>query len=121
MSKQDEYLDSAAHAVELAARISSSDEKSHLLELAERWRDLADRCRHQATPPLKEHRLRDRLGSPAYRGRHWRAYKVRDKQGWGDEGSSVAHLERVAEGRGAGPGDKTPPATSSQWPDLPMR
>jgi hypothetical protein len=57
MSKQDEYLDSAAHAVELAARISSSDEKSHLLELAERRRDLADRCRHQATPPLKEHRL----------------------------------------------------------------
>jgi hypothetical protein len=47
--------------------------------------------------------------------------EVRDKQGRGDEGSGVAHLERVAEGRGAGPGDKTPPATSSQWPDLPMR
>ena len=47
--------------------------------------------------------------------------EVRDKQGWGDEGSGVAHLERVAEERAEGPGDKSPPATSSQWPDLPMR
>src|SRR6476619_6184666 len=47
--------------------------------------------------------------------------EVRDKQGWGYEGSGVAHLGRVAEERGAGPGDKSPPATSSQWPDLPMR
>ena len=64
MSKQDEYLDSAAQTVELATLTSSSDEKSHLLDLAERWLDLADRSRHQATPPLKEHPLVKR----AFRG-----------------------------------------------------
>ena len=47
--------------------------------------------------------------------------EVRDKQGWGDKGSGVAHLQPRSVGRGAGPGDKSPPATSSQWPDLPMR
>ena len=48
MSKQDEYLDSAAQTVELATRTSSSGDKSHLLDLAEKWLDLADRSRHQA-------------------------------------------------------------------------
>jgi hypothetical protein len=36
MSKQDEYLDSAAQTVELATRTSSSGDKSHLLDLAEK-------------------------------------------------------------------------------------
>ena len=38
MSKQDEYRDSAAQVFELAARASSSNDKSHLLDLAEKWR-----------------------------------------------------------------------------------
>ena len=57
MSKQDEYRDSAAQMFGLAARASSSNDKSHLLDLAEKWLDLADRSRQQATPPLTEHPL----------------------------------------------------------------
>jgi hypothetical protein len=57
MSKYNKYLDSAAQTVELAMRTSSSDEKSHLL-------DLADRSRQQATRPLKENPLVKR----AFRG-----------------------------------------------------
>src|SRR6266436_309135 len=64
MSKQDEYRDSAAQAFDLAARASSAGDKSHLLDLVERWLDLADRSRHQATHPLKEHPLVKR----AFRG-----------------------------------------------------
>jgi hypothetical protein len=57
MSKQDEYLDSAAQMVELAMQTSSSDDKCHLLDLAEKWLDLADRSRDQATPSPDEHPL----------------------------------------------------------------
>jgi hypothetical protein len=64
MSKQDEYLHSAAQTVDLAARISSSGDKSHLLNLAKRWLDLADRSRDQATPSPDEHPLVKR----AFRG-----------------------------------------------------
>jgi hypothetical protein len=64
MSKQDEYRDSAAQVFELAARASSSNDKSHLLDLAEKWLDLADRKRHQATRPLEEHPMVKR----AFRG-----------------------------------------------------
>jgi hypothetical protein len=64
MSKQDEYLDSAAQLFELAARASSSNDKSHLLDLAEKWLDLADRSRNQATPLRDEHPLVKR----AFRG-----------------------------------------------------
>ena len=64
MSKEDDYLDSAAQALDLATRASSSDDKAHLLDLAERWLDLADRSRQQATRPLNEHPLVKR----AFRG-----------------------------------------------------
>ena len=64
MSKQDEYRDSAAQVFELAARASSSNDKSHPLDLAEKWLDLADRNRHQATRPLEEHPMVKR----AFRG-----------------------------------------------------
>ena len=40
--------------------------------------------------------------------------EVRDKQGWGDKGSGVAHLQPRSVGAWASPGDKTPPATSRQ-------
>jgi len=61
ISKQDEYRDSAAQVFELAARASSSNDKSHLLDLAEKWLDFADRSRQQATPPLTEHPLVKRV------------------------------------------------------------
>ena len=64
MSKQDEYRDSAAKTFDLATRASRSDDKSHLLDLTERWLDLADRNRHQATRPLEEHPMVKR----AFRG-----------------------------------------------------
>jgi hypothetical protein len=63
-SKQDEYRDSAAQAFDLAARASSSGDKSHLLDLVERWLDLADRSRHQAKRSPNEHPLVKR----AFRG-----------------------------------------------------
>ena len=43
MSKQDEYLDNAAQTLELATRTSSSSQRSHLLNLADKWLDLAER------------------------------------------------------------------------------
>ena len=64
MSKQDEYLHSAAQTVDLATRTSSSGDKSHLLDLAEKWLDLADRSRDQAAPSPDEHPLVKR----AFRG-----------------------------------------------------
>jgi hypothetical protein len=43
MTKQDDYLDSAAETFDLATRTSNSADKSHLLNLAEKWLALADR------------------------------------------------------------------------------
>jgi len=42
MSKQDEYLDNAARALELAMHASSSPERWRRLNLADKWLDLAD-------------------------------------------------------------------------------
>jgi hypothetical protein len=64
MSKKDEYRDSAVRAFDLAARASRSYDKSHLLDLAEKWLDLANRSRDQATPSRDEHPLVKR----AFRG-----------------------------------------------------
>jgi hypothetical protein len=48
MTKQDEYRRNAAQTIELASRATSSVDKRHLLGLAERWLDLADRAQRQA-------------------------------------------------------------------------
>ena len=64
MSKQDEYRDSAAQVFELGGARFKSNDKSHLLDLAEKWLDLADRNRHEATRPLEEHPMVKR----AFRG-----------------------------------------------------
>jgi hypothetical protein len=64
MTKQDDYLINAAHTFDLATRASNSGEKSHLLDLTEKWVDLADRSQHRAKRPLKEHPLVQR----AFRG-----------------------------------------------------
>jgi hypothetical protein len=44
MSKEDDYLESAAEVVRLAQHASSSSDKSRLLKLAEGWVDLAERA-----------------------------------------------------------------------------
>ena len=57
MSKIDEYRDSAAQVFDLATGASNSGDKSHLLDLAEKWLRLADRSRHTARPSPDEHPL----------------------------------------------------------------
>jgi hypothetical protein len=57
MSKQDEYLDNAAQTLELATRASSSSDKSRLLNLADKWLDLADRGRSEKSAFHNEHPL----------------------------------------------------------------
>jgi hypothetical protein len=43
MPRTEEYRNNAAQSFVLARHASSSDEKARLLELAERWLDLADK------------------------------------------------------------------------------
>ena len=66
MTKQDDYLDSAAETFDLATRTSNSADKSHLLNLAEKWLDLADRSHRQ---PKRAERPREHpLVKRAFRG-----------------------------------------------------
>jgi len=44
MSKEDDYKLNAARTVNLANRASTVADKGHLLDLAEKWLDLADRA-----------------------------------------------------------------------------
>ena len=72
MTKHDDYLDSAAETIDLATRTSNSADKSHLLNLGEKWLDLADRSERKpkcAARPLGEHPLVKRAfrGTPADR------------------------------------------------------
>jgi hypothetical protein len=53
MTKEDDYRINAARTIELASRSGSSADKGHLLSLAEKWLDLADRA----------HRLTKRIGA----------------------------------------------------------
>ena len=48
MTKEDDYRSNAARTIELASRAGSSADKGHLLNLAEKWLDLADRA-HRLT------------------------------------------------------------------------
>jgi hypothetical protein len=73
MSKEDDYKLNAARTVNLANRASTVADKGHLLDLAEKWLDLADRAqavrqrseRHKAAP--REHPLLRRKLSPERR------------------------------------------------------
>jgi hypothetical protein len=72
MTKQDDYLDSAAETFDLATRTSNSADKSHLLNLAEKWLDLADRSDRKPKRDARqfgEHPLVKRVfrGTPADR------------------------------------------------------
>jgi hypothetical protein len=69
MSKEDDYKHNAAQTIGLANRASTSADKSHLLDLAEKWLDLADRAhavqqrRDRRKGALGEHPLlRRKLG-----------------------------------------------------------
>lgn len=44
MSKEQDYRKNAAQTVDLANRAETSTDKGHLLALAEKWLDLADRA-----------------------------------------------------------------------------
>jgi hypothetical protein len=48
MTKQDDYLQSAADAMGLVRRAPSNEDKGRLLKLAQAWVDLADRARRAA-------------------------------------------------------------------------
>jgi hypothetical protein len=48
MTKEDDYRNNAARTIELASRAESKEDKGHLLALAEKWLDLADRA-HRST------------------------------------------------------------------------
>ena len=69
MSKEDDYKLNAAETIDLANRASTSADKGHLLDLAEKWLDLADRAhavqqrRERRKGSLREHHLlRHKLG-----------------------------------------------------------
>jgi hypothetical protein len=44
MTKENDYRNNAAETIELASRAASSADKGHLLALAEKWLDPADRA-----------------------------------------------------------------------------
>jgi hypothetical protein len=48
MSKRDDYLDNAAQTLNLANHVSKLAQRFHLLDLAEKWVELADRSYRQA-------------------------------------------------------------------------
>jgi hypothetical protein len=45
MTKETDYLENAAETMQLAQRVSSTEDRGRLLRLAEAWLDLADRAR----------------------------------------------------------------------------
>jgi hypothetical protein len=58
MTREDDYRKNAAMTVELANRASTTRDKGRLLNLAERWLDLADRAHFIARrfgPATREH------------------------------------------------------------------
>ena len=58
MSKEDDYKLNAARTVNLANRAATLADKGHLLDLAEKWLDLADRA-HE-----RQQRRERRKGAP---------------------------------------------------------
>jgi RNase adaptor protein for sRNA GlmZ degradation len=66
MTKETDYRASAANSIELANRASSMRHKSRLLQLAEKWLDLADRSHrltHRFASSRRQHPLlRSKLG-----------------------------------------------------------
>jgi len=48
MSKRDDYLDNAAQTLNLANHVSKLAKRFHLLDLVEKWLELADRSNRQS-------------------------------------------------------------------------
>src|SRR5215469_13564092 len=78
MSKEDDYRKNAAETIELASRAVSTTDKGHLLALAEKWLDLADRAHrltkrfgaiHRDHPLIDQTRRANRRGLAALRSR----------------------------------------------------
>jgi hypothetical protein len=73
MSKEDDYKLNAARTVNLANRAATLADKGHLLDLAEKWLDLADRAhevqqrRERHKGASREHPLLRRMLGPARR------------------------------------------------------
>jgi hypothetical protein len=61
MSKRDDYLDNAAQTLGLADRASALGDKSHLIDLAQKWLDLADRTRHQSQSTFSDRLTKEHL------------------------------------------------------------
>jgi hypothetical protein len=60
MSKRDDYLDNAAQTLNLANHVSKLAKRFHLLDLAEKWLELADRSQRRSknsVDPHEEHPL----------------------------------------------------------------
>jgi hypothetical protein len=60
MSKEDEYRGNALESYDLARKATTSADRGRLLELAEKWLDLAVRAHHFTGPSRQyvgEHRL----------------------------------------------------------------
>ncbi len=75
MTKETEYRANAANSVELANRASSMSDKGRLLELAEKWLDLADRA-HRLTQRFAPSRwqhplLQSKLGDEIHPDAEW--------------------------------------------------
>jgi hypothetical protein len=72
MTKEDDYKLNAARTVNLANRATTLADKGHLIDLARKWLDLADRAHEQQrerpkTAPREHPLLRHKLG-PYRRG-----------------------------------------------------
>ena len=65
MSKEDDYKLNAARTVDLAKRATTLADKGHLLDLAEKWLDLADRAQELRQLSERQKRRAARASSPA--------------------------------------------------------
>jgi hypothetical protein len=65
MTKEEDYRKNASDTLQLVQRVSSNEDKTRLLKLAEGWLDLADRAanalRRQHKPTVVHPLLRDKF------------------------------------------------------------
>jgi hypothetical protein len=72
MTKEEDYRKNASDTLQLVQRVSSNEDKTRLLKLAEGWLDLADRAanavRRPHRPTVVHPLLRDKIGTSRDRG-----------------------------------------------------
>jgi hypothetical protein len=54
MASSDEYFEYAEQCIVLASRAPTSGDKARLLQIAQAWRDLADKLAQKQTNPTEE-------------------------------------------------------------------